>query len=183
MTCVPSWDMAKHGRITMLLLQAGSITNVTGMRTALWYFVLRLVKSQNHESKNVHYCSKKILTFLWEWYAIIFCCSGAMYSALVSLAARSRWTDESFKMCHFRDDPAPLNGTIRSAQLKYLLRENCSIFLNLYITDGNFVVNTYKFDFHFWYVVMKRNFLLCTKANNVKHPKWKVINVPRYLGS
>ena len=55
-----------------------------------------------------------------------------MYSALVSLAARSRWTDESFKMCHFRDDPAPLNGTIRSAQLKYLLRENCSIFLNLY---------------------------------------------------
>ena len=50
MTCVPPWDMAKHGRITMLLLQAGSITNVTGMKTALWYFVLRLVKSQNHDS-------------------------------------------------------------------------------------------------------------------------------------
>ena len=40
-----------------------------------------------------------------------------------ALTAESSTTDQSFDLCVFKEDPAPLSGRVHSAELKTLLRK------------------------------------------------------------
>lgn len=47
--------------------------------------------------------------------------------------AASSTIDQSFDLCVFKDDPAPLDGRIHSARLKSLLREFVHINKNIFL--------------------------------------------------